>query len=66
MKSDTLTKCISENPNTTEPLNLDNYVTKEEFDHKISKRDKEIISLKERLQISKVNLSLTQVVVHAI
>ena len=53
VKSDTLTERISENPNTTEPLNLDNYVTKEEFDHEISKRDKEIISLKARLQISR-------------
>ena len=41
-------------------------MTKEEFDHEISKRDKEIISLKARLQISEVNLSLTQAAVHAI
>ena len=66
MKSDTLTERLSENPNTTTSLNLDNYVTKEEFDREILKRDNEIISLKARLQLSEVNLSLTQAVVHAI
>ena len=61
-----LTERLSENPNTTTSLNLDNYVTKDEFDCEISKRDNEIISLKSRLHPSEVNLSLTQAVVHAI
>ena len=41
-------------------------MTKEEFDSEISKRDQEIVSLKSRLQLTEVNFSLTQVVVHAI
>ena len=41
-------------------------MTKEEFVREISKRDQEIASLKTRLQLTEVNLSLTQVVVHAI
>ena len=41
-------------------------MTKEEFDSEISKRDREIISLKARLQIFEVSLSLTQAVVYAI
>ena len=66
VKSDTLIERVSEYPNTTELLNLENYVTKEEFDHEISKRDKEIRSLKARLQICEANLSLTQAAVHFI
>ena len=41
-------------------------MTKEEFVHEISKREQEIASLKSRLQLTEVNLSLTQAVVHAI
>ena len=41
-------------------------MTKEEFDREISKRDNEIISLKARLQLSEVILSLTQAAIHAI
>ena len=41
-------------------------MTKVEFEHEISKRDQEIVSLKSRLQLTKVNLSLTQAAVHAI
>ena len=59
-------ECASEKPKTHGPLNLDNYVTKAEFDRKISKRDREIVSLKSRLQLTEVNLSLTQAAVHAI
>ena len=65
-QSDTPTERASEKPQTPEPLNLDNYVTKEEFEREISKRDQEIVSLKSRLQLTEVNLSLTQDVVHAI
>ena len=38
-QSDTPTERASEKPQTPEPLNLDNYVTKEEFERAISKRD---------------------------
>ena len=38
-QSDTPTERASEKPQTHEPLNLENYVTKEEFDREISKRD---------------------------
>ena len=65
-KSDTLTERISETPKTPEPINLDNYVTKVEFERQISIRDQEIASLKERLQLIEANLTLTQDVVHAI
>ena len=38
-RSETPTERTSEKPQTLEPLNLDNYVTKEEFDREIFKRD---------------------------
>ena len=41
-------------------------MTKVKFEREISKRDQEIVSLKTRLQLTKVNLSLTQDVVRAI
>ena len=41
-------------------------MTKEEFVCEIFKRDQEIASLKTRLQLTEVNLSLTQAAVHAI
>ena len=41
-------------------------MTKAEFEREISKRDQEIVSLKTRLHLTEVNLSLTQAVVHAI
>ena len=41
-------------------------MTKAEFESEISKRDQEIVSLKTRLQLTEVNLSLTQDDVHAI
>ena len=65
-KSDTLTERIIEKPKTPEPINLDEFMTKAEFEHEISKRDQEIISLKTRLHHAEVNLLLTQAVVHAI
>ena len=65
-QSDTPTERATEKPKTPEPIHLDNYMTKEKFDHEISKRDQEIVSLKSRLKLTEVNLSLTQVVVHAI
>ena len=65
-QSDTPTECASEKPQILEPLNLDNYVTKAEFDQEISRRDQEIVSLKSRLQLTKVNLLLTQADVHVI
>ena len=45
---------------------MDNFVTKVEFKREISKRDQEIVSLKSRLQLTEVNVSLTQAAVHAI
>ena len=45
-QSDTPTELASEKPQITKPLNLENYVTKEEFVREISKRDQEIVSLK--------------------
>ena len=65
-QSDTPTERASEKPQTPKPLNLENCVTKEEFEHEISKRDQEIVTLKLRLQLNEVNLSLTQADVHAI
>ena len=41
-------------------------MTKAKFEHEISKRDQEIISLKTRLHLTEVNLSLTQAAIHAI
>ena len=63
---DTPTELASETPLKAQTLNLDNYVTKEEFVREISKRDQEIASLKTRLHLTEENLSLTQAVVHAI
>ena len=65
-QSDTLTERYSEKPKSPEPINLDNFVTKEEFEREISKQDQEIVSLKSRLQLTEVNLSLTQAAVYAI
>ena len=65
-QSDKPKESASEKPQTPEPLNLDNYVTKEEFEREISKRNQEIVSLKSRLQLTEVNLSITQATVHAI
>ena len=65
-QSDTPTELASETPQKALTIDLDNYVTKEEFVRKIFKRDQEIVSLKTRLQLTEVNLSLTQAVVHAI
>ena len=53
-------------PLKAQTLILDNYVTKEKFVQEISKRDREISSLKSRLQLTEVNLSMTQAAVHAI
>ena len=41
-------------------------MTKKEFVREISKRGQEIASLKTRLQLTEVNLSLTQALVHDI
>ena len=65
-QSDTLTERPSEKPKSPEPINLDDFVTKAKFEREISKRDQEIISLRTRLHLTEVNLSLTQAVVHAI
>ena len=65
-KTDTLTEHVSEKPQTPQLINLDNYVSKAEFERQISKRDQEIVSLKERPHLTEVNLTLTQAVVHAI
>ena len=65
-QSDRPTELASETPQKAQTINLDNYVTKEEFEREISKRDQEIASLKTRLQLTEVNLSLTQAAVHAI
>ena len=64
--SDTPTELASETPQKAQTIDLDNYVTKEEFVREISKRDQEIASLKTRLQLTEVILSLTQATVHAI
>ena len=61
-----MTEQVSDKPKSPEPINLDNFVIKEEFDHEISKRDQEIVSLKSRLHLSEFNLSLTQAIVHVI
>ena len=65
-QSDTPTELAGETPLKDQTLNLDSYVTKEVFVREISKRDQEIASLKTRLQLTEVNLSLTQAAVHAI
>ena len=65
-QSDTPTELASKTPLKAQTLRLDNYMTKEEFVREISRRDQEIASLKTRLQLTEVNLSLTQAVVHAI
>ena len=65
-QSDTPTELASETPQIAQPINLDNYVMKEKFVLEISKRDQEIASLKTRLQLTEVNVSLTQAVVHDI
>ena len=65
-QSDTPPELASETPLKAQTLNLDNYVTKEKFVQEISKRDREFSSLKSRLQLTEVNLSMTQVAVHAI
>ena len=44
-------------PNTLNSINLDNYVTKAEFERQISIRDQETVSLKERMQLTEVQLS---------
>ena len=48
-QSDTLTEQVSEKPKSPERINLDNFVTKEEYECEIFKRDQEIVSLKPRL-----------------
>ena len=65
-QSDTPPELISETPQKAQTLNLDNYVTKEKFEHEISKRDREISSLKSRLQLVEVNVSMTQAAIQAI
>ena len=65
-QSDTPPELASETPLKSQTLNLDNYVTKENFVQEISKRDREISSLKSRLQLTEVNLSMTQAAVRAI
>ena len=65
-QSDTPIERSNEKPKSPEPINLDNCVTKKEFDREISKRDQEIVSLKSRLQLTEVNLSLTHADVHPI
>ena len=65
-KSDTPTERISETPHTTQTINLENYVTKEKFEQEISKRDREISSLKSRLTLAEVNVSMAQDAIQAI
>ena len=65
-QSDTPPELVSETPLKAQTLNLDNYVTKEKFEQEISKRDREISSLKSRLQLDEVNMSMTQAAIQAI
>ena len=66
MKSDTLTERVSEKPQTPQPINIENYVTKAEFDQQISMRDQEIVSLKKRLQLTEAQLAQTKDAISAI
>ena len=66
VKIDTLTERVSEKPQTPQPIKLDNYVTKVVFDHQISMKDQEIVSLKQRLQLTDSRLAQTQTDVSAI
>ena len=61
--SETHAKWLSETPQT---INLADYVTKEEFEHQILIREQEIVSLKERLRLTEVQLAKTQYVVSSI
>ena len=65
-QSDTPPELANETPLKAQTLDLDNYVTKEKFVQEISKRDRELSSLKSRLQLTGVNMSMTQDDVHAI
>ena len=65
-QSDTPPELISETPQKAQTLNLDNYVTKEKFEHEISKKDREISALKSRLHLAEVNMSMTQDAIQAI
>ena len=65
-QSDTHPERASETPLKAQTLNLDNYVTKEKFDEEISKRDREISSLKSILTLAEVNISMTQAALQAI
>ena len=51
---------------TSQAITLENYVTKEKFEQKISKRDREISALKSRLTLAEVNVSMTQVAIQSI
>ena len=57
--SDIPTERLNETPKIPQPINLSEYVTKAEFDHQISIKDQEIVSLKERMRLTEVQLAQT-------
>ena len=65
-QSETPSERKSETPLNIQTLNLDQYVTKENFNEEISKRDREISVLKSRLSLAEVNVQMTQAAIQAI